>query len=229
MSGKRLHLVRHGEVDNPGGVLYGRLPGYELSALGHRMAEAAANELAAAGRPVSALIASPLERAQQSAEPIARAFELSIATDERIIEPTNDFEGQIKSGRGSAMLNPRYWYRYRNPFRPSWGEPYRSITARTRAAMDAAWDGATDGAADGGTAEGGATDNGDIVLVSHQAVIWLAHLDVAGKALFHNPARRRCELSSITSFERHGDRWVEVDYRTPAAGLMSAAVDVGAV
>lgn len=207
--------MRHGEVDNPEGVLYGRLPGYELSPLGHRMAEAAAETLSAAGRPVSALIASPLERAQQSARPISRAFDLEIAMDERIIEPSNDFEGQVKSGRGSAMLNPRYWYRYRNPFRPSWGEPYRSIVSRTRAAMDAAWD-----AADG---------EGDIVMVSHQAVIWLAHLDIAGKALFHNPARRRCELSSITSFERREDGWVEVDYRTPAAGLMAGSVDVGAV
>lgn len=207
--------MRHGEVDNPEGVLYGRLPGYELSPLGHRMAEAAAETLSAAGRPVSALIASPLERAQQSARPISRAFDLEIAIDERIIEPSNDFEGQVKSGRGSAMLNPRYWYRYRNPFRPSWGEPYRSIVSRTRAAMDAAWD-----AADG---------EGDIVMVSHQAVIWLAHLDIAGKALFHNPARRRCELSSITSFERREDGWVEVDYRTPAAGLMAGSVDVGAV
>lgn len=207
--------MRHGEVENPGGVLYGRIPGYELSVRGRRMAEAAAHELVAAGRPVAAIIASPLERAQQSAEPIARAFEHSIVTDERIIEPTNDFEGQVKSGRGSAMLNPRYWYRYRNPFRPSWGEPYRSIATRARAAMDSAWD--------------GSGDDGDPVLVSHQAVIWLAHLDIAGKKLFHNPARRRCELSSITSFERREGRWFEVDYRTPAANLMAGAVDVGAV
>lgn len=229
MSGKRLHLVRHGEVDNPGGVLYGRLPGYPLSSLGHRMAEAAAEELARQGRPVGTLIASPLERAQQSAQPIARAFGLEIGTDERIIEPTNDFEGQVKSGRGSAMLNPRYWYRYRNPFRPSWGEPYRSIAARTRAAMDAAWDASGDADALGDEALGEDAAAGDIVMVSHQAVIWLAHLDIAGKALFHNPATRRCELSSITSFERRGGDWVEVDYRTPAADLMSGSVDVGAV
>lgn len=214
MSGKRLHLVRHGEVENPGGVLYGRLPGYPLSQLGHRMAEAAAQDLTAQGRPVGMLIASPLERAQQSAAPISRAFGIEVATDERIIEPRNDFEGQVKSGRGSAMLNPRYWYRYRNPFRPSWGEPYRSIADRARTAMDAAWE--TNG-------------EGDIVMVSHQAVIWLAHLDVVGKALFHNPAARRCELSSITSFERRDGRWCEVDYRTPAGELMGDSIDVGAV
>lgn len=218
MSDRRLHLVRHGEVSNPDGVLYGRLPEFLLSPLGHRMAAAAAGALEAAGRPVSRLIASPLERAQQSAEPIARAFELGIDVDERIIEPTNDFEGQVKSGRGSAMLNPRYWYRYRNPFRPSWGEPYASIASRARAAMDAAWDAAET-----------AGETGDIVMVSHQAVIWLAHLDISGRRLFHNPAKRRCELSSITSFERRDGRWIEVDYRTPAADLMAGSVDVGAV
>ncbi|MDI6023715.1 histidine phosphatase family protein [Leucobacter sp. UT-8R-CII-1-4] len=211
MSDKLLHLVRHGEVHNPEGVLYGRLPGYQLSELGHGMAEAAAQELAASDRAVSLLIASPLERAQQSAAPIAQAFNLPIAIDERIIEPTNAFEGSVGK---SAFKNPRYWYRYLNPFRPSWGEPYRSIANRVRAAMDDAWE---------------AERSGDIVMVSHQAVIWAAHRDINGEPLFHNPAKRRCELSSITTFERRGGRWFEVDYRTPAAELMKDSIDVGAV
>nr|WP_243752738.1 histidine phosphatase family protein [Leucobacter ruminantium] len=209
-----LHLVRHGEVHNPEGVLYGRLPGYRLSELGHRMAEAAALELAGSDRAVARLIASPLERAQQSARPIASAFSLEIVTDERIIEPTNSFEGLKGSGPDSAFKKPRYWHRYWNPLRPSWGEPYRSIAARVREAMDAAWN---------------STREGDIVMVSHQSPIWMAHLDIAGKPLFHNPASRRCELSSITSFEKRGERWFEVDYRTPAAALLAEATDVGAV
>ena len=73
------------------------------------------------------------------------------------------------------------------------------------------------------------TQGGDIVMVSHQAVIWAAHLDVAGKSLVHNPAHRRCALSSITSFEQRGGRWFEVDYRTPAVDLLDDAIDVGAV
>lgn len=214
MSDKLLHLVRHGEVHNPEGVLYGRLPGYRLSELGHQMAEAAALELAGSDRAVAKLIASPLERAQQSARPIASAFSLEIATDERIIEPTNAFEGQKGSGPDSDFKKPRYWHRYWNPLRPSWGEPYRSIAARVREAMNDAWE---------------STRGGDIVMVAHQSPIWIAHLDVAGKALFHNPASRRCELSSITTFEKRGERWFEVDYRTPAAGLLGGATDVGAV
>lgn len=214
MSDRQLHLVRHGEVHNPDGVLYGRLPEFPLSELGQRMASAAASELVSSDRPVASLIASPLERAQQSAQPIADAFSLDMQIDPRIIEPTNKFEGLPKSGPDSGFKKPRYWGRYVNPFRPSWGEPYRSIAARMRAAMDDAWE--TPG-------------EGDVVLVLHQAPIWIAHLDIAGKPLFHNPATRRCELSSITSFEKRDGRWVEVDYRTPAAELVADAVDVGAV
>lgn len=214
VSDKLLHLVRHGEVHNPDLVLYGRIPGFRLSERGHRMAEAAALELAGSDRKVAKLYASPLERAQESAGPIASALSLDIATEDRIIEPTNFFEGMVNSGPDAAFKKPRYWHKFVNPFRPSWGEPYRQVAARVREAMDDAWE---------------STRGGDIVMVSHQSPIWMAHLDVAGKALFHNPASRRCELSSITSFEKRGERWFEVDYRTPAAGLLDDAVDVGAV
>ena len=214
VSDKLLHLVRHGEVHNPDLVLYGRIPGFRLSERGHRMAEAAVLELAGSDRAIARLIASPLERAQQSARPIASTFGLEIVTDERIIEPTNYFEGMVNSGPDAAFKQPRYWHKFWNPFLPSWGEPYRQVAGRVREAMDAAWDD---------------TRDGDIVMVSHQSPIWMAHLDIAGKKLFHNPATRRCGLSSITSFERRGERWFEVDYRTPAAGLLDDAVDVGAV
>ncbi len=210
VSDRLLHLVRHAEVENPEGVLYGRLPGYGLSELGARMAEAAAHELRGSDRAAVRLIASPLLRAQQSAAPISQAMGLEIETDERLIEPTNDFEGLPKSAFGK----PGNWWRFWNPFRPSWGEPYRQIANRVRDAMDDAW---------------AVRGTGDIIMVSHQAVIWAAHRDIAGEPLFHNPAKRRCELSSITSFEQRGGRWYEVDYRSPAAGLLAQSIDVGAV
>lgn len=211
MSKKLLHLVRHGEVENPDGVLYGRMPNFVLSARGEQMAQAAANELAAAGRPVKRLVSSPLERAQQSAAPISDAFGLEIEIDDRIIEPTNMFEGTV--GKRS-FRNPRNWYRFRNPMKPSWGEPYVSIVQRVKHAMDDAWQN---------------TPEGDIVMVSHQAVIWAAHRDVSNEPLFHNPAKRRCELSSITTFEQVDGVWHEVMYRTPAHDLLQGSIDVGAV
>ncbi|CAD5990624.1 Broad specificity phosphatase PhoE [Agreia sp. COWG] len=210
----QIHLVRHGEVFNPQRVLYGRLPNFGLSDLGHEMARAAAAQLVERRRAVSALYASPLQRTQESAQPVSEAFELPIVTDPRIIEPTNRFEGMSMRGRQSALKNPRTWPWLRNPTVPSWGEPYASIRTRMLAAMNDAYN---------------SVDSGDVVLVSHQLPIWTTHLAIAGRPLFHDPRKRRCELSSVTSFERVGNRFVEVGYVDPAAHLAENATDVGAV
>ncbi|MCH1882114.1 histidine phosphatase family protein [Agrococcus sp. ARC_14] len=217
MPARRLHLVRHGEVHNPEGVLYGRLPGYTLSQRGHRMAQLAVEQLSSGetARPVVRLAASPLERAQQSAQPWSDAFGLEIRTEHRIIEPTNRFEGKTFEASG-ALTHPSSWPLLRNPFRPSWGEPYKAIAQRMRAAMEDAWD---------ELEESG--DDGDIVMVSHQSPIWMAHLDIAGRHLWHDPRSRRCQLSSITSFARMDGRFAEVDYVEPAAAV--DAIDTGAV
>ncbi|WP_309104329.1 histidine phosphatase family protein [Microbacterium sp.] len=209
MPAQRLHLVRHGEVHNPHRVLYGRLPGYHLSKAGRRMAQAAADHVASLGRPLSALYCSPLERAQESAEPFAATFDLVPEIDIRVIEPTNVFEG---TRMRRSLLNPLKWWHLRQPSLPSWGEPYTSVAQRMLGIMDEAWDAAGDG---------------DVVMVSHQAPIWISHLRVAGLPLQHDPRTRRCALSSVTSFERSGDVWREVAYAEPAA--TEGAVDVGAV
>jgi broad specificity phosphatase PhoE len=244
----QVHLVRHGEVFNPDGILYGRLAGFGLSKLGHRMAKAAADELQARGRRVSGLRMSPLQRTRESAVPIAEAFQLEPVIDERIIEPTNHFEGTVMR---RALKNPVNWPFLVNPARPTWGEAYTSIEKRMRAAIDDAFD---------------SVDDGDVILVSHQLPIWIMHLSVAGERYWHDPRKRRCSLSSITSFERttepipdpaapaapgspalatgatsHApsptsiqnpvpvERLIEVGYTEPAAALQGAARDVGAV
>ncbi|GAA4265561.1 histidine phosphatase family protein [Frondihabitans peucedani] len=208
-----IHLVRHGEVENPEGVLYGRIPGFGLSRLGHRMASASADSLKAHGAPVRALVASPLQRTRESAAPWAEAFGLETAIDERLIEPTNRYEGR-RGGFAKSVVRPAEWPWIVNPLKPSWGEAYVSIAARTLAAVDAAWR---------------SIDDGDVVLVSHQLPIWMVHRSLLGQRLFHDPRRRRCSLSSITTLARRGDAFVEVDYREPAAALQAAAVDTGAV
>lgn len=209
MVASRLHLVRHGEVHNPKRVLYGRLPDYHLSKAGRKMAQAAADHIAALDRPVVALYSSPLERAQESSEPFAAGFDLVPDIDIRIIEPTNVFEGtQMRR----SLMNPFNWWHLRQPSLPSWGEPYTSIAERMLGAMGEAWQ---------------AADGGDVVMVSHQAPIWITHLRVAGLPLRHDPRTRRCALSSVTSFELVGDVWREVAYAEPAS--TNGAVDVGAV
>jgi broad specificity phosphatase PhoE len=206
-----IHLVRHGEVFNPDRVLYGRLPGFGLSGIGHEMAQAAADSLA--GHPITRLVASPLQRTVESAQPWANGFKLDIHLDERIIEPTNRFEG-MRVRIPQTVLQPKVWPWLVNPTKPSWGEPFASIAARMLAAIEDHWQ---------------QTESGELVMVSHQAPIWISHLAIGGRRLFHNPSRRRCTLSSITSFKREGDRFVEVSYAEPAAHLLQAAVDAGAV
>lgn len=219
MVATQLHLVRHGEVFNPERVLYGRLPSFGLSPAGHEMAKLAALDLASRGRTFSKLVASPLQRTQESAAPIAQKLKLPVELDERVIEPTNVFEGKQLRGPQSALKSPNQWKYLVNPFAPSWGEPYRSIADRMKEALLEA---AT------------SVDTGDVVVVSHQLPIWMVHRDSHGKNLFHDPRARRCALSSITTLElidpeRVDLGFVEVGYVEPAADLTATAIDVGAV
>jgi broad specificity phosphatase PhoE len=198
-------------VFNPDHVLYGRLENFGLSELGKQMATAAADSRI--GHPITRLYASPLQRAQESAAPWSTNFGLDIITDERLIEPWNLFEGTAGFG-AKALRNPRLWPKLRNPFQPSWGEPYVSIAARMLDMVETAWN---------------ETESGEVALVSHQLPIWMVHRKLAGERLFHDPRKRRCSLSSITTIARDGDRFVEVDYQDPAAALQSSAIDLGAV
>ncbi|WES64267.1 histidine phosphatase family protein [Microbacter sp. GSS18] len=209
MPADRLHLVRHGEVHNPERVLYGRLPGYRLSEDGRRMARQAADYVQSLERPVSALVCSPLQRTQESAEPFTELFGLEPRIDERVIEPTNVFEGRRMK---RALMNPWNWRHLRRPSRPSWGEPYAAVIARMDAAMSEAWD---------------SVPSGDVVIVSHQLPIWITHLAVAGLPGKHDPRHRRCALSSVTSFERVDGGWREYGYAEPAT--TTGSIDVGAV
>jgi broad specificity phosphatase PhoE len=208
-----IHLVRHGEVDNPNGVLYGRLPNFTLSALGREMAEATANELCAPGNKITRLISSPLIRTLQSARPFTQKLKVAVQTEPQIIEPTNIFEGK-KVALATVLQNPSFLLKLLNPLRPSWGEPYSQIAKRMKKAMRKAWD---------------ETQDGEVVMVSHQLAIWMVHLSAAGKPLWHDPRSRRCDLSSVTSFEFRGDKLVEVGYLDPAKTLRKNAKDEGAV
>lgn len=201
-----VHLLRHGEVHNPQGLLYGRLPGYHLSDRGRQMAELVAQALA--DRDVRAVIASPLERAQQTAAPIAAAHGLMVETDVRLIESGNHFEG-LPFGVGDGVLRrPRYWPKLVNPFRPSWGEPYEQIAARMLAVVERARVEAT---------------GHEAVLVSHQSPVWIARLRLEGRRLWHDPRKRQCSLASLTSLTYDGDRLVALDFTEPAASLLPGA------
>lgn len=195
-----VHLVRHGEVFNPDGVLYGRLPGFTLSERGQQQALVVAEHLRA--NDVVHVAASPLERAQQTAAPIADSHRIDLATDERLIEAGNAFEGEKVSVGDGALRDPRNWPRLRNPFTPSWGEPYLDIAHRMLAAVHRARQAAT---------------GHEAVCVSHQLPIWTLRRFVEGRRLWHDPRRRQCGLASITSLEFQDEKLVGVRYSDPVS------------
>ncbi|MFD8867634.1 histidine phosphatase family protein [Streptomyces sp. NPDC059590] len=206
-----VHVMRHGEVDNPTGVLYGRLPGYHLSELGRRMADRVAEHLA--DRDITHVVASPLERAQETAAPIAKAHGLDVATDERLIEAANVFQGKAFGVGDGALRRPANWKHLTNPFRPSWGEPYIDQVVRMMAAIGVARD---------------AARGHEAVCVSHQLPIWIVRSFVERRRLWHDPRKRQCTLASLTSFTYRGDRIVSVGYSEPARDLVPAHLLAGA-
>jgi broad specificity phosphatase PhoE len=199
-----VHVLRHGEVYNPEKVLYGRLPGYRLSELGVQMAKAAAQ--AVAEKDITYVVASPLERAQQTASPIADQFGLPIAVDERLIESGNFFEGKRVGAGDGALRDPRNWWVLRDPVTPSWGEPYTAIASRMFAALLAARE---------------AAEGHEAVCVSHQLPIWTLRRHVERKRLWHDPRKRECNLASYTSFHFEDTKIVGVAYSEPAAHLVA--------
>ena len=199
-----VHVLRHGEVHNPDKILYGRLPDFHLSELGRQMAKAGAAALA--NRDVTYVVASPLERAQETAEPIAAQFGLEIATDTRLIESANFFEGKKVSVGDGSFRNPRNWWVLRDPITPSWGEAYLVIAQRMFEAVQAARV---------------AAEGHEAVCVSHQLPIWTLRRYVEKKRLWHDPRRRQCGLASLTSLRFEGATVVGVDYSEPAAHLVA--------
>ncbi|MBK6885776.1 MAG: histidine phosphatase family protein [Tetrasphaera sp.] len=197
-----VHLVRHGEVYNPDKILYGRLPGYHLSDRGRQMATIVADHLA--GRDVAHVISSSLTRARETAAPIAARHTLHAETDDRVIEAANDFEGSQVTLK--TFLDPRALYRYRDPRKPSWGEPYAEVAARMSAAI-------TDARA--------AARGREAVIVSHQMPIWIARAAAEGRRLWHDPRSRECSLASVTSFTYADDRLTAIAYAEPARALLS--------
>lgn len=201
-----VHLMRHGEVYNPDKILYGRLPGYKLSDLGHRMAQKVADEMS--GRDIVAVWASPLERAQQTAKPSADLHGVDIVTDGRIIEAANVFEGKRVSVGDGVLREPSSWKYLYDPFKPSWGEPYKQIAARMRSAIKDARD---------------AARGHEILLVSHQLPVWTARLALEDRRLWHDPRKRQCNLASVTSLVYDNDKLQAIVYTQPAADLVALA------
>jgi broad specificity phosphatase PhoE len=194
-----VHLLRHGEVFNPDGILYGRLPGFRLSENGTRQAKIVAAALADAD--IVAVLASPMQRAQETAAPVAATHRLEIVTEDRLIEADNKFEGERVSVGDGALRSPRFWPLLTDPFTPSWGEPYLRIAHRMFGAAHRARELAA---------------GREAVCVSHQLPIWTLRRFVTGRRLWHDPRTRQCGLASLTSLVFADTELTGVYYTEPA-------------
>lgn len=194
-----VHVMRHGEVHNPHKILYGRLEGYGLSDRGRAQAESVADALK--HNDIVLVVASPLQRAQETAAPIAAAHRLDVETDPDLIESLNFFEGRRISPGDGAWRDPRVWWQLRNPLRPSWGEPYNEIASRMTTAIEKARAKAA---------------GSEAVVVSHQLPIEILRRQLKGKWLPHDPRLRQCNVASLTSFVYDGDELLDVRYDEPA-------------
>lgn len=199
-----VHLLRHGEVHNPSGVLYGRRDGYHLSDLGQQMAQRVADMIG--DRDIVHVRTSPLERARETGAPLAARRGLTPEVDPRVIESGNVFEGiSFAEGAWTIVKRPHLWRHLYNPFRPSWGEPYDEIAGRMVAAIHDARD---------------AARGHEAVVVSHQLPIWTTRLFLERRGYVHRPKNRQCTLCSLTSVVFTDDRVTQVRYSEPAGDLI---------
>ena len=199
-----VHVARHGEVENPEKILYGRQPGWRLSTRGQQMAETLGEWSKSIN--LGALHVSPLQRAQETAAPIARAHGIEITTDERLIEAANVFEGKSFELGSGVLKHPSSWRHLYNPWKPSWGEPYEEQINRMLAAIFAARK---------------AANGKDAIVVSHQLPIWILRRAIEGRSLLHDPRKRICTLASVTSVHFDDEGVISgLSYSEPAGHLL---------
>ena len=199
-----VHVARHGEVENPEKILYGRQPGWRLSTRGQQMAETLGEWSKSIN--LGALHVSPLQRAQETAAPIARAHGIEITTDERLIEAANVFEGKSFELGSGVLKHPSSWRHLYNPWKPSWGEPYEEQIKRMLAAIFAARN---------------AANGKDAIVVSHQLPIWILRSAIEGRSLLHDPRKRICTLASVTSVHFDDEGVISgLSYSEPAGHLL---------
>ena len=196
-------------------------------------ARATGSPSAAATRPTSsrrpsptptstAVLASPLQRAQETATPLAAAHGLEIGTDDRLIEAGNSFEGQQGRRRRRRAARPAVLVAAAQPVHAVLG---RAVPGDRRSACSPPC-----------TGPASSPPGHEAVCVSHQLPIWTLRRFVSGRHLWHDPRRRQCALASLTSLVFDDAALVQVRYTEPAGGSdpdpdrgMNAASAVAAV
>lgn len=200
MAHTTLHLLRHGEVHNPRGIVYGSLPGYGLSERGRAQADAAATHLA--DRRVRAIYSSPLGRARETAEVVAAKLGTGVVLDDRLGEWAlgerwADVRWDDLSDRFPGETEAYLAHPHELPFAP---EPLHAVAARMQQAI----------------ADLSAT-TGNVVMVSHQDPIQAVRLLLTGVPL-SRLQNGKPGHGSVVTLLREGSQWRETGYWAPPQG-----------
>jgi len=196
----QIHLVRHGEVENPDHLVYADLPGFWLSDVGMAQANAAANYLA--NHRVSRIVASPLDRAVATATAIAAHHHADVTTDNRLTEwrlgnrwagvGWDDLPEKFPGELEAYLAHPEHL-----PFST---ESLQQVAERVAGAIvDLA----------------GRTSEGDVVFVSHQYPIHAASrlLTRSGFENYHDNKPEHCSVSSLVP---SNGMWAMAEHWAPA-------------
>ena len=123
-----IYLLRHGDYENPKQIFHGRLPGFPLSAVGHKQADHLARKLG--DIPIAAVYASPLTRTYQTAQAIAAVHDLPVRTDDRLMDLVTPLQGKPIS-----FMESINWNFYRREFTKQGGESLSDVFKRMDACI----------------------------------------------------------------------------------------------
>lgn len=193
-----VHLVRHGEVSNPDNVVYDSLPGFGLSAFGTLQAKAVSRFLGS--QPIIAVWSSPLQRALETAAPIAERCGVPVSVEPDLTEWTllsrwagcrwDDLE-DVHAGELPAYLD----HPVSLPFAD---ESLEALAQRMTQAISSI---------------NQRYEVGDVVIVSHQDPIQAARLSFTGRALAGLHSDKPTHASAITLAP--GGTWREISSWAP--------------
>jgi broad specificity phosphatase PhoE len=193
-----VHLVRHGEVENPQGLVYASLQGFGLSEAGRSQAAAAARHLGS--QPVVAVWSSPLERGLETAGIIARRFGVPVRADDRLAEwkLLDRWAGKPWATLDTSFPGELEAY-LEHPHQLGFSsESLSSLANRIRGTVELLAEQHRDG---------------DIVIVSHQDPVQAARLSFAGRDLsnLHTDKPGHCSIVTL----RPSASWADLGMWTP--------------
>ena len=128
-------LVRHGVTPTTGRLLPGRRRGLHLSDEGRRQAEALATRLAALPR-IAAIYSSPLERARETVEPLARLRGLAVRVERGLLEVDPGTWTGLSLKRAARRPEWTIVQRHPSAFRFPGGESFVEMQARMASTME---------------------------------------------------------------------------------------------